>query len=90
MATRKPRGTTPADETASDAAAAATPPAAAARPVLPKRPRFAMSEGTREELQRTGRAVDPFTGEVLEDAEARAAFLEREKARGVSAPRRQA
>lgn len=85
MATRKPRGasTAPADETASDAAAEAPP--TAARPA--SRPRFPMSEGTRDELARTGRAVDPWTGEVLEDEDARAAYLAREKARGASAPR---
>lgn len=30
----------------------------------PRRPSFGMAEGTREELERTGRAVDPFTGDV--------------------------
>jgi hypothetical protein len=72
-----------------DAAAATTPPAAAAPPAkgLPRRPRFPMAEGTREELERTGRAVDPFTGEVLEDAEKRKAYLAAAKARGESVPR---
>lgn len=92
MATRKPRGasTAPAEETTSDDAADAPP--AAARPASrkPERPRFPMSEGTRDELARTGRATDPWTGEVLEDEEARAAYLAREKARGVTAPARQA
>lgn len=43
----------------------------AAKPVEPapeKRAgalRFRMSEGTREELARTGHAVDPFTGKTL-------------------------
>jgi len=71
-----------------DAAAATTPPAAAAPPAKGKRrPRFAMAEGTREELARTGRAVDPFTGELLEDPERRKAYLDAARARGESVPR---
>lgn len=35
-----------------------------ARPA-PVAPSFGMSEGTREELERTGKATDPFTGEAL-------------------------
>lgn len=33
--------------------------------VKPRKPSFGISEGTREELARTGKAVDPFTGEKL-------------------------
>ncbi len=69
------------------------PPADAARPVSPRRPhrpRFGISQGTAEELARTGQATDPFTGEHLEDparlAEVRAAASRR----GESAPRRSA
>jgi hypothetical protein len=36
-----------------------------ADPEKPHRPSFGISEGTREELERTGKAVDPFTGEKL-------------------------
>ncbi|MGW3619482.1 hypothetical protein [Micromonospora arida] len=32
---------------------------------VPHVPSFGMSEGTREELERTGKAVDPFTGRLL-------------------------
>jgi len=28
-------------------------------------PRFGMCEGTREELERTGKSIDPFTGVLL-------------------------
>lgn len=31
----------------------------------PPSPRFGMSEGTRDELERTGKATDPFTGAKL-------------------------
>jgi hypothetical protein len=34
-------------------------------PEQPRKPSFGMSEGTREELERTGKATDPFTGEKL-------------------------
>lgn len=34
-------------------------------PPAPVAPSFGMSEGTREELARTGKATDPFTGEKL-------------------------
>lgn len=34
-------------------------------PVENRPPSFGMSEGTREELERTGTATDPFTGEKL-------------------------
>lgn len=34
-------------------------------PVKPKGPSFGISEGTREELERLGVAVDPFTGRTL-------------------------
>ena len=34
-------------------------------PEVPKAPSFGMSEGTREELERTGKATDPFTGAKL-------------------------
>lgn len=37
----------------------------AAAPKAPYVPSFGMSEGTREELERTGHAVDPFTSEKL-------------------------
>jgi len=33
--------------------------------VKPYKPKFGLSEGTRDELERTGKAVDPFTGEKL-------------------------
>lgn len=36
-------------------------------PRAPRAPSFGMSEGTRDELEREGRAVDPFTGEKLGD-----------------------
>jgi hypothetical protein len=38
-------------------------------PVKPRKPSFGMSEGTREELARVGRAIDPFTGEKLTRAD---------------------
>jgi hypothetical protein len=28
-------------------------------------PKFGMCQGTREEIERTGKAVDPFTGKTL-------------------------
>jgi hypothetical protein len=34
-------------------------------PNVPQPPSFGMSEGTREELERIGKAVDPFTGAKL-------------------------
>jgi predicted deacetylase len=34
-------------------------------PKAPQAPSFGMSEGTREELERLGKAVDPFTGKAL-------------------------
>jgi len=34
-------------------------------PNVPHKPSFGMSEGTREELERVGKATDPFTGEKL-------------------------
>lgn len=42
------------------------PTAEAEQPApIPAAPKFGMCEGTREELERTGKATDPFTGEVL-------------------------
>lgn len=32
---------------------------------IPGQPKFRMSEGTREELERTGKATCPFTGRAL-------------------------
>ena len=40
-----------------------------AEPAKPQGPSFGMSEGTREELERTGHAVDPFTGRKLTRAD---------------------
>lgn len=34
-------------------------------PKVPGTPSFGMSEGTREEIERTGKSVDPFTGRTL-------------------------
>jgi hypothetical protein len=46
--------------------AALTEPAATSEPeAKPAGPKFGMCEGTREELERTGSAVDPFTGRKL-------------------------
>ena len=64
------------DETAPAATVDAPPTAVRPAP----RPRPPMSEGTREELARTGRAVDPFTGDVLEDAARLAELAARAKA----------
>jgi len=51
-------GDTAAVEATEDTAAVEATPAR-------KGPSFGMSEGTREELERTGHAVDPFTGRAL-------------------------
>jgi hypothetical protein len=43
--------------------------AASTAPVTkPTRPRFLLCEGTRDELDRHGKARDPWTGELLERA----------------------
>ena len=44
-------------------------PAVKAEPAKPQGPSFGMSEGTREELERTGQATDPFTGRKLTRAD---------------------
>lgn len=38
---------------------------AAANPRKPEEPSFGISEGTRDELERTGKATSPFTGKPL-------------------------
>jgi hypothetical protein len=45
--------------------AALVAPGVDAEAPAPTGPSFGMSEGTREELERTGHAVDPFTGKAL-------------------------
>lgn len=63
-----------------------TPPSTA-RPV-PRPPSFGISQGTADELARTGQATDPFTGKLLTD-EDRLAELDREaRKRGETPPRR--
>lgn len=57
------------------------------RKARPRPPSFGISQGTKEELERTGRAVDPFTGNVLEDTDRLAELRDQAKARGESAPR---
>lgn len=42
-----------------------TAEAAEVEPAKTGAPKFGMCEGTREELERTGKAIDPFTGELL-------------------------
>jgi len=37
----------------------------AVKPAAPQEPSFGISEGTRDELERDGHAVSPFTGNVL-------------------------
>jgi hypothetical protein len=37
--------------------------------VKPSEPSFGISEGTREELERTGKATSPFTGKPLTEAD---------------------
>ena len=74
--TRKP---VPVGEDETAPAATVDAPPTAVRPA-PRAPRFGISEGTREELARTGRAVDPFTGDVLEDAARLAELAARAKA----------
>ena len=37
----------------------------AVKPATPQEPSFGISEGTRDELEREGHAVSPFTGNVL-------------------------
>jgi len=51
--------------TRKDVAALTEPGAEAAPETAPAGPKFGMCEGTREELERTGKAVDPFTGKAL-------------------------
>lgn len=80
---------TKAEEPAEDAAASTTPPEAAASdaPKRAKEPSFGMSEGMRDELARTGRAVSPFTGRVFEDADRLAEVRAEAKRSGESVPR---
>lgn len=91
--TSKPRATTDPVVTEEPAEGVAAPiPPVAATPDAPTRPKpkaasFGLSEGTREELERTGRATDPFTGEHLENKERLAELRRQAKARGESVPR---
>jgi hypothetical protein len=71
---------TPEPEVTTDAAALR-------RKARPKPPSFGISQGTAEELARTGRAVDPFTGNVLEDTDRLAELAAQAKAAGESNPR---
>jgi hypothetical protein len=38
-------------------------------PAVPSAPRFGVCEGTREEVERLGQAVDPFTGKTVTKAD---------------------
>jgi hypothetical protein len=40
-----------------------------ARPTVPLTPSFGVSEGEREEIERTGKAVSPFDGKVNTEAD---------------------
>jgi hypothetical protein len=71
---------TPEPEVTTDAAALR-------RKARPKPPSFGISQGTAEELARTGRAVDPFTGNVLEDTDRLAELAAQAKAASESNPR---
>lgn len=62
MAERKPKVADPSTSGQPDEVEAAPPSTSGQSKGAP---RFGMCEGTREEIERTGTAVDPFTGATL-------------------------